>query len=109
MTTLTLTSLGPALALVAAVCSGSDAHADTALADEPLITTVAVDERELAPDSELAMFDGSSATFADYGGRPLVANSWASWCPIIEAAVIVTLASRRTGRPLSEPAMSVDE
>ena len=78
MTKLTLTSLGLALALVAAACSGFNAHADTALADESPITTDAVDERELAPDSEFAMFDGSSATSADYMGRPLVVNFWAS-------------------------------
>ena len=28
-----------------------------------------------------ATFDGPDATLADYGGRPLVLNFWASWCP----------------------------
>jgi thiol-disulfide isomerase/thioredoxin len=27
------------------------------------------------------LFDGSPATLADYQGRPLVVNFWASWCP----------------------------
>ncbi len=27
------------------------------------------------------MFDGSTATLADYEGRPVVVNFWASWCP----------------------------
>lgn len=34
-----------------------------------------------APDSEFTRFDGSTATFADYAGEPLVVNFWASWCP----------------------------
>ncbi len=34
-----------------------------------------------APTLEFAKFDGANATFADYQGRPLVVNFWASWCP----------------------------
>ncbi|MEA2023312.1 MAG: TlpA disulfide reductase family protein, partial [Actinomycetota bacterium] len=81
MTKITLTSLGLALALVAAACSGSDVHAGAVVADEAQVSTVAVDERRPAPLSEFVMFDGSSATLADYEGRPLVVNFWASWCP----------------------------
>jgi cytochrome c biogenesis protein CcmG/thiol:disulfide interchange protein DsbE len=36
---------------------------------------------EPAPTVEFARFDGSPATLADYTGRPLVVNFWASWCP----------------------------
>jgi thiol-disulfide isomerase/thioredoxin len=39
------------------------------------------DDLATAPVSEFAMFDGTTATFADYEGRPLVVNFWASWCP----------------------------
>jgi len=34
-----------------------------------------------APTVAFQRFDGSSATLADYRGRPLVVNFWASWCP----------------------------
>ncbi len=39
-----------------------------------------------APSSELpsesfALFEGGEATLADFGGKPLVINFWASWCP----------------------------
>jgi thiol-disulfide isomerase/thioredoxin len=81
MTKLTLASLGLALALVAAACSGADNHAGAEATDESPTSTVTVDDRQPAPSSEFAMFDGSSATFADYEGRPLVVNFWASWCP----------------------------
>ncbi len=81
MTKLTLASLGLALALVAAACSGADNPAGAEATDESPTSTVTVDDRQPAPSSEFAMFDGSSATFADYEGRPLVVNFWASWCP----------------------------
>lgn len=34
-----------------------------------------------APTATFALFDGSSATLADYRGKPLVLNFWAAWCP----------------------------
>lgn len=34
-----------------------------------------------APAIAFELFDGSPATLADYRGRPLVVNFWASWCP----------------------------
>ncbi len=27
------------------------------------------------------LFDGATSTFAEFAGRPLVVNFWASWCP----------------------------
>jgi thiol-disulfide isomerase/thioredoxin len=99
MTKNTLASLGLALALVVAACSGSDGHADTGLSDEALATTVAVDEHPAAPPTGFAMFDGTSATLADYGGKPLVVNFWASWCPscVAEMAAAFKPAQERVG------------
>lgn len=37
-------------------------------------------DREL-PAEEFALFDGGTASFAEFEGRPLVVNFWASWCP----------------------------
>ncbi|MGH2808122.1 MAG: TlpA family protein disulfide reductase [Actinomycetota bacterium] len=34
-----------------------------------------------APDIEMTDFDGTRFSLADYEGRPLVLNFWASWCP----------------------------
>jgi cytochrome c biogenesis protein CcmG, thiol:disulfide interchange protein DsbE len=34
-----------------------------------------------APTVEFDGFDGAVVTLADYTGRPLVVNFWASWCP----------------------------
>lgn len=33
-----------------------------------------------APDLELAEFDGGTVRLADFQGKPLVVNFWASWC-----------------------------
>ncbi len=34
-----------------------------------------------APTGSFELFDGGEATFADFAGKPLVVNFWASWCP----------------------------
>ncbi len=81
MTKMTLASLGLTLALVAAACTGSDGHTDASAPDGAPTSAVTIDTRLAAPDSAFAMFDGSTATFADYEGLPLVVNFWASWCP----------------------------
>lgn len=33
------------------------------------------------PEDEFALFEGGEATFAEFEGKPLVVNFWASWCP----------------------------
>ena len=33
------------------------------------------------PSIELSMIDGRAVDLADYGGRPVVVNLWATWCP----------------------------
>jgi thiol-disulfide isomerase/thioredoxin len=35
----------------------------------------------VAPEVALEFFDGSSQQLSDFGGRPVVLNFWASWCP----------------------------
>ena len=68
-----LISLSIGVALFAAACGGA---ATTAAGDS------ATDAAgELAPTTPFVLFDGSTATLADYQGQPLVANFWASWCP----------------------------
>ena len=66
-----LISLSIGVALFAAACGGAatTAAGDSETAGEP------------APATPFVLFDGSTATLADYQGQPLVANFWASWCP----------------------------
>ncbi len=49
-----------------------------------------------APDIEFLYFDGSLASLDVYGGRPLVVNFWASWCPSCVAEMSVAF------RPVQE-------
>ncbi len=46
----------------------------------------------LAPDASFALFDGTTSTFADHAGRPLVVNFWASWCPSCVAELSLAIA-----------------
>lgn len=36
---------------------------------------------EKAPDFHLQDYNGKTVSLADFAGKPLVINSWASWCP----------------------------
>jgi len=68
-----LTISAVALALVAAACTGGGSPDGGDAAEVPA--------GDPAPTTAFVRFDGSSATFADYAGTPLVVNWWASWCP----------------------------
>ncbi|GMQ84855.1 MAG: hypothetical protein BMS9Abin07_0420 [Acidimicrobiia bacterium] len=59
------------LAVVAAACTSTPSGSGT---DE-------APQGDPAPTASFVMFDGSTATLADYQGRPVVVNFWASWCP----------------------------
>lgn len=50
-----------------------------------------------APDFQLTTFDGRVVRLADFRGRPLVLNFWASWCPPCrtEAASLQRVAAAR--------------
>ena len=60
-------SLALLVAIVAAVVAlgGGDVSADG----------------DTVPTASFELFDGGTASFADYEGKPLVINFWASWCP----------------------------
>jgi len=70
-----LTVIGGAIALAAVVIIG------VAAAGGPSAETPGRVAGPVAPDLPFERFDGSTATLADYRGRPVVVNFWASWCP----------------------------
>lgn len=45
-----------------------------------------------APGATFALFDGTMSSLADYRGRPLVVNFWASWCPSCIAELSAAIA-----------------
>ncbi len=75
--------VGSALAaLIAAVVSIS-AFGNSSLVDRDSEISSAGSSgngSEAAGDT-FALFDGGEASFADFGGKPLLINFWASWCP----------------------------
>jgi thiol-disulfide isomerase/thioredoxin len=73
--------LALALALALTACGGDGAGtAGTTTATDTGSGTIA-EVGEPVPDVSWFTFDGGSASMADYEGRPLVVNFWASWCP----------------------------
>jgi thiol-disulfide isomerase/thioredoxin len=44
-------------------------------------TLTAVSDRPLAPPFDLKDPDGRSVQLADFRGKPLIVNFWATWCP----------------------------
>ncbi len=69
------------VAIVLAACGG--AAGDSATTEPATVgaSSAAAPTRDTAPEGEFVLFDGASASFADFAGRPLVVNFWASWCP----------------------------
>lgn len=62
------------ISLVAGACGGPSV--------EPTAPSSAAPRAgEPAPVRDFELFDGSVARLADYSGKPVVLNFWASWCP----------------------------
>jgi len=43
---------------------------------------------EKAPDFSLQDYDGKTVKLADFTGKPLVINSWATWCPFCRKELV---------------------
>lgn len=67
-------------AIVAAACTASVAD-DTPASSTSVSTLVEAPSGDPAPDITLQFFDGTTGRLADFQGKPVVLNFWASWCP----------------------------
>ena len=69
---------GPAPGLEAALVDAGAADAPRRRPAEPRL--IPVSRRDPAPGFALPDLDGGTATLADYSGRVLLLNFWATWC-----------------------------
>ena len=65
-----------ATALIALLVYGLVAVGESTTIDD----AVARGERPVAPDRQLPKLGGGQASLADFKGKPVVLNFWASWC-----------------------------
>lgn len=81
-----------ATALVALLVYGVVAVGESTTIDD----AVARGERPAAPDERLPKLGGGTASLADFRGRPVVLNFWASWCdPCKDEAPALVRAQKR--------------
>lgn len=78
-----LVGVGVAVASIALTACGSGNAADTEqgyVAGDGSIVVLAPDQRQPAPAISGTALDGSTIDIADYLGKVVVLNVWASWC-----------------------------
>ncbi len=71
---------------------------------------LAPDKPRTAPDFALSSLDGTSVQLADYRGKLVLLNFWATWCTpcIKEMPLLQSLAQRMTPHGVEVLAISVD-
>ena len=101
-----------ALALVAAACSGpaeggSNSATSGGAVDEPRVE----EQGEPVPPATFEAFTGEKVSLADYAGRPVVINFWASWCPscVAEMSAAFLPAQLRLGDQVDFLGMNIQD
>lgn len=73
-------SLIPAALVLASACGPSAPPVPVTVSDAVVAAAGAVTDSTSAPDVSFRMMDGSTASMADWRGRTVLVNFWATWC-----------------------------
>jgi thiol-disulfide isomerase/thioredoxin len=103
-----MTMLAGAVALVAAACSGAGDSLQPA--GDGIASTSQVQGGPIPADT-FETFAGETATLADYAGRPVVVNFWASWCPscVAEMSAAFLPAQQQLGDQVAFLGMNIQD
>ena len=102
------------LALGLAGCATSNGNAATTgdtryvVNGAGVVTTYAIGHRKLAPDISGTDLDGQPLSLAQFKGRVIVLNFWASWCPPCRAEAPALQAVSTQTKPLGVQFVGVD-
>ena len=104
-----MTIVAGALAVLAAACSGAPDAADAPEGDGA--TTSSQAQGDPIPTDTFETFAGETVSLADYAGRPVVVNFWASWCPscVAEMSAAFLPAQQQVGEQVAFLGMNIQD
>jgi thiol-disulfide isomerase/thioredoxin len=83
--------------------NAANSQASDAPAEAPASAGAGIDRSQAgkpAPDVQFKDPDGEPATLADFNGKPLLVNLWATWCaPCVKELPTLDALARRPGAP----------
>lgn len=110
--TLAVIGLGAAIYVIAQACSKPSAGGDLkSLAKGDMAKLTVLADAGPAPATSFVGPDGQPVRLADFKGKVVVLNLWATWCApcVVEMPTIAKLAESYAGQPVEVVAVSIDK
>ncbi|MCC7268047.1 MAG: TlpA family protein disulfide reductase [Caulobacteraceae bacterium] len=109
---LAVIGLGAAIYVIAQACSKPSAGGDLkSLAKGDMAKLTVLADAGPAPATSFVGPDGQPVRLADFKGKVVVLNLWATWCApcVVEMPTIAKLAESYAGQPVEVVAVSIDK